>query len=262
MILNLQKTFNRYVENKCSENEIRALIKYFGEDLNEEQLKALIEAQLDKEVNEFSKINVGHYDVFQKTNKFLKANIYYKPLIIILLKNYLFKYVAAVAIMASVEFLSLYFSLRPDIEVLGTKFNTSCYNDDSFQKTTLLSGCINIITNHSYEKHRFLPVEQSFYEINKTTKTSTVNTETAIAWRQGNFMFDVCIKDILKQLSGGYNVKIDYRHFPETGYNVLLAKKETLNNLPKTLEYTGRHSFQNNRQYHSSFKQKFAYVTL
>lgn len=226
MMLNLQETFNRYLENKCSEDEIRALIKYFGEDLNEEQPKALIEAQFDKEeVTEFFKINnnIEPCSVFQKTNKFLKANIYYKPLIILLFNNYLFKYASVVAITAIIGLLPLYFSQRQDIEVFGAKFNLSRYNGNSVQKPPLLNGCVNIITL-SYEKHPLLPAAHSFYEINKPTKTNTVNTETAIAWRQENFMFDLCIKDILKQLSGGYNVKVDYRHVPETGYNVLLAK--------------------------------------
>lgn len=382
----IEQLFKRYIQNKCSADEIRALIDHFGNNVNERELKALIEQQLFTEIDEPSKEQINNSGVFDKTDLFFKEKLYPRPFFLKLPANRLFKYAASIAIFLVAGFLLLnypkkavkdskanqvntispgsnkailklsdgstilldgqneqgliadlnskilkvkdgllmytssaekedaeglllneltipaggkyevilsdgtkvflnslsslkypknfndkervvelsgeaYFEVtklykgnkkvpfivktqKQTIEVVGTKFNISSYADDSFQKTTLISGHVNVIDNKNHQKYSLEPGDQALTDNNDHINVSQVNVEPSIAWTQGNFMFDdVYLREILKQLARWYNVHVDYSNIPETRYNILLSKDETLNSILKILEDTGELKF-------------------
>lgn len=129
---------------------------------------------------------------------------------------------------------------KQTIEVVGTQFNISSYPDDLFQKTTLVTGKVNVTNNATQQKYQLLPDQEALSDENNRLAVANVNIETAIAWTQGKFRFeDAYLRDILKQLSRWYNVKVDYSNIPTTRYNITLSRNETLNSLLKKLEETG-----------------------
>ncbi len=130
---------------------------------------------------------------------------------------------------------------KQTIEVLGTKFNISSYNDDALQKTTLISGKVNVLNPKTGEKYALLPGQQAITDNAGITNVSIASTESAISWVSGNFMFeDVYLKDILKQLARWYDVKVDYNDIPKTRYNILLSRNEDLKTVLKILEDAGK----------------------
>lgn len=98
-----------------------------------------------------------------------------------------------------------------DIEVLGTHFNLHAYDNESVVKTTLLEGSVAV--NYKNQKAILKPGQQSNVsdKFNKIT-IKQVDTEAAIAWKNGRFKFDNAdLKTIMRQLERWYGIKVEYR---------------------------------------------------
>ncbi|MEQ7802121.1 FecR family protein [Pedobacter sp. ASV1-7] len=133
------------------------------------------------------------------------------------------------------------------VEVLGTHFNISAYEDDAEVATTLLEGSVKVSKN----KHKSLlvPGQQSLIMDGVDgIVVKKVNTEDVIAWHNGFFKFqDEDIKSVLKKVSRWYDVEVEYRNTkksPKLGglsyrtksLNDLLAQLEKIGNLHYKLE--------------------------
>ncbi|PYF69396.1 FecR family protein [Pedobacter nutrimenti] len=130
------------------------------------------------------------------------------------------------------------------IQVLGTEFNISAYDDDAEARTTLVSGKVNVWGRKGNEHEILNPGEQAISVSANSIEVIKVNPEISRAWKNGNFMFeDMYLKDILKQVSRWYNVEIDYEHLPQTRYNALVSRSEPLSNVLRMLEKTGNIKF-------------------
>jgi ferric-dicitrate binding protein FerR (iron transport regulator) len=131
------------------------------------------------------------------------------------------------------------------VEVLGTHFNVSAYDDDLLVKTTLVSGKVNVYSIATKEGKILNPGEQSVLTAGDPfIYVKKVNVEGATAWKDGNFMFeDLYLKDIMKQLSRWYDVEVDLKNLPETRYNIFISRNETLSNVLRMLEKTGNIKF-------------------
>ena len=98
-----------------------------------------------------------------------------------------------------------------DIEVLGTHFNVHAYDNESVVKTTLLEGSVAV--SYKNQKAILKPGQQS----NVSDKFSNitvkqVDTEAAIAWKNGRFKFDNAdLKTVMRQLERWYGIKVEYR---------------------------------------------------
>jgi transmembrane sensor len=101
-----------------------------------------------------------------------------------------------------------------EITVLGTHFNVKAYDDDAGISTTLLVGSISIKNIKSGEKHLLVPGQQAkLFKDKDQINIKTVNTEDAISWKNGYFLFDNQeIKSIMKIMSRWYDVDIEYRN--------------------------------------------------
>jgi transmembrane sensor len=91
------------------------------------------------------------------------------------------------------------------ITVLGTHFNVNAYPEEAEILTTLLEGSVKL--NGSV----FLkPGQQAMYDGN-SIKVETSDTEHAIAWIQGNFVFDEeNLASIMRKISRWYNVEVQF----------------------------------------------------
>jgi ferric-dicitrate binding protein FerR (iron transport regulator) len=98
-----------------------------------------------------------------------------------------------------------------DIRVLGTHFNIKAYPDEQQSVVTLLEGAVNV----NYRKASALLTPGKEVVLNKTSgkmNISEVDTEGAVAWKNGYFLFDnEKIEDIMRQVSRWYDVEIRYQ---------------------------------------------------
>ncbi|WGQ11819.1 FecR domain-containing protein [Pedobacter gandavensis] len=134
---------------------------------------------------------------------------------------------------------------RQVVQVLGTEFNISAYEDDQLVKTTLMSGIVNVSGKTGNNSKTLSPGEQSILNSDHQLSVLKVNPESARAWKNGNFLFeDVHLKEILKQFARWYNVEVDYNDIPNTRYNILVSRNETLLKVLQMLEKTGNLKFQ------------------
>lgn len=102
-------------------------------------------------------------------------------------------------------------SSNQSIEVLGTHFNVHAYNNESVLKTTLLEGSVAV--SYKNQKSILKPGQQSSVSDNfAKIKIREVDTEAAIAWKNGRFKFDNAdLKTVMKQLERWYGIKVEYR---------------------------------------------------
>jgi transmembrane sensor len=97
------------------------------------------------------------------------------------------------------------------IEVLGTHFNVHAYANESIVKTTLLEGSVAV--SFKNQKAILKPGQQSNVSENfSKIKIREVDTDEAIAWKNGRFKFDNAdLKTVMKQLERWYGIKVEYR---------------------------------------------------
>lgn len=106
---------------------------------------------------------------------------------------------------------------RQNVEVLGTHFNISAYDDDLMTKTTLLEGRVRV-AKQAYDKVSFKSNE--FVVLNPGQQAilaggaigvTKVDTEEAVAWKNGYFKFkSETLSEIMIKLSRWYDVDIVY----------------------------------------------------
>lgn len=124
-----------------------------------------------------------------------------------------------------------------DIEVLGTHFNVHAYDNESVVKTTLLEGSVAV--SYKNQKAILKPGQQSNVS-DKFTKITVkqVDTEAAIAWKNGRFKFDNAdLKTVMRQLERWYGIKVEYRgDVPDVRFNGGTFMNKNLSEVLKVLE--------------------------
>lgn len=102
-----------------------------------------------------------------------------------------------------------------EIEVLGTHFNVNSYDDEAFANTTLLEGSVKIsVPGENSQGAKFLkPGQQAgISKAGRINVISGVDTEEAIAWKNGLFIFNSTdVKAVMRQISRWYDVEVEYR---------------------------------------------------
>src|SRR6186713_2562587 len=94
------------------------------------------------------------------------------------------------------------------VTVLGTHFNIMAYHDETSIQTTLLEGSVRI--NKGSQAALLSPGQQA--RVNGQVKVvNDVNTEEAVAWKNGSFEFNGAdIETVMRTLARWYNVDIKY----------------------------------------------------
>lgn len=94
------------------------------------------------------------------------------------------------------------------VEVLGTHFNISAYENDGDVKTTLLTGKVQVKTQHNNASEILKPGEQSILE-NNTLKVAEVMTEDVVAWKNNSFVFNnEKLGSIMRKIARWYDVEV------------------------------------------------------
>lgn len=123
------------------------------------------------------------------------------------------------------------------IEVLGTHFNVHSYNNESVVKTTLLEGSVAV--THKNQKTILKPGQQSDVSDNfSKIKVREVDTEEAVAWKNGRFKFDNAdLKNVMRQLERWYGIKVEYRgDVSDVRFNGGTFRNKNLSEVLKVLE--------------------------
>lgn len=100
------------------------------------------------------------------------------------------------------------------IEVLGTKFNVACYEEDNQITAVLVEGSVQLIENKNQVEiknpHILKPnYKASLNKDNKRLSFEKVDTETYTAWINGRLIFrNSPFKNIRRKLERRYNVSI------------------------------------------------------
>ncbi len=95
------------------------------------------------------------------------------------------------------------------VEVLGTHFNVSAYENDQLQAVTLLEGSVKVLNPMS--EVMIKPGEQARLSTSSTISVKQVDAEEAVAWKNGYFSFaDEDIKSIMKKLARWYGFSAEY----------------------------------------------------
>lgn len=98
-----------------------------------------------------------------------------------------------------------------EIKVLGTHFNVKAYADEPTVKTTLLEGSVQVKSLNTNQK-KLSPGQQSTLLPNGNLSVKAVDTETAIAWKNQNFIFESeRIETIMRMIERRYNVQVHYK---------------------------------------------------
>ncbi|SKB39788.1 FecR family protein [Daejeonella lutea] len=96
------------------------------------------------------------------------------------------------------------------VEVLGTHFNISAYEEEKSIFTTLLEGSVKILTTEGLSR-TMKPGEQSELSAGGKLNISQVNTSYAVAWKEGKFIFrNEPLPSVMRKLARWYNVDVVY----------------------------------------------------
>ena len=126
------------------------------------------------------------------------------------------------------------------IEVLGTHFNVMAYDDESHLVTTLLEGSVKLKKNGA--EALLKPGQQAdLLNGQAAYKISEVNTDEAVAWKNGYFLFDnENIQSIMKKVSRWYDVDVTYKGAQaDQDFGGTLSRFSKVTDVLKMLELTG-----------------------
>lgn len=129
---------------------------------------------------------------------------------------------------------------RIEVQVLGTAFSISDYQDETTQKTTLFDGAIKIRRG---EKTQLLkPGEQSILTANNQLQLKDeVDLEVELAWKNGLFLFkDASMEEVMSQVARWYNVEVIYEgKNSKKLFNGSVSRSANLDELMSMLAFTG-----------------------
>jgi ferric-dicitrate binding protein FerR (iron transport regulator) len=119
-----------------------------------------------------------------------------------------------------------------DVRVVGTAFNITAYQDDSFTDVVLVNGSVEVYTTKN-ETTKLTPNTRYTLEEGQAARTEPVDVYNYICWKEGVMKVDgEALQGILKRLSRYYNVTIVVP--PEIGnirYYGKLSMEETIENV-------------------------------
>lgn len=142
---------------------------------------------------------------------------------------------------------------KQTIEVLGTHFNVSSYEDEGSVKTTLLEGKVAVSVNsYNLEDSGFIgdrsyndrivlkPNEQSILSKN-SFKVIEVNGDDFVAWKNGYFSFQRAdLRSVMHQLSRWYDVDIVYTgEIPKETFTGKIYRNMSLSKVLEVLAFAG-----------------------
>lgn len=99
-------------------------------------------------------------------------------------------------------------SLLESVQVLGTHFNINAYADEPSAKTTLLKGSIRVGLNNG-QSTLLKPGQQAKLD-NQQIQLQQADTEMAVAWKDGEFVFREDLRSAMRKVARWYDVEVVY----------------------------------------------------
>ena len=130
------------------------------------------------------------------------------------------------------------------VEVLGTHFNINSYDDEPAIKTTLLEGKVKVTATSDNLVKILLPGQQAALNASSFI-VNPVDTEEAVAWKNGQFMFNHDnITYIMRTISRWYDIKVEYSSpVPGNGFYGGVSRFKNVSEVLNTLQLTGKVHF-------------------
>lgn len=126
---------------------------------------------------------------------------------------------------------------RAEVEVLGTSFNISAYENETQLQTTLLDGAVKC--NGILLK----PGQQAQLEGSTLKVADNVDISRVVAWKNGFFNFDgVGVAQLMRQLERWYDIEVVYENgIPDIHFFGKLSRDKSLAGVIKVLEESEVH---------------------
>lgn len=132
------------------------------------------------------------------------------------------------------------------VEVLGTHFNINSYDNEENTKTTLVEGSVRVTPvggtgNLAVLAKVLKPGEQSVLK-GASVKVNAVDTEEALAWKEGVFMFDEeNLESIMRKVSRWYNVEVVFKDksLLTKGFSGTVSRFGNVSQVLRKIEETG-----------------------
>lgn len=125
-----------------------------------------------------------------------------------------------------------------DVRVTGTEFNIKAYKEDHLIQTTLIQGKVSVAMGKERQEIRELaPSQQAeFNTTNNNVSVRTVDVNSVIAWKNGQFIFKGNrLDDIMATLSRWYDFDLVYQN-GKVRELVFAGKLNRLENIDSMLE--------------------------
>lgn len=100
-----------------------------------------------------------------------------------------------------------------DVEVTGTSFNVMAYSSESFIRTTLVQGGVNILTEGG-KVCKLLAGEQCIVDTTSGEYVvNQVNVKASISWLDGQFFFDnESMESLMRKIARWYDVNVVFEN--------------------------------------------------
>lgn len=150
-----------------------------------------------------------------------------------------------------------YFEVQPDpekpfivsskgqkVQVLGTEFNITAYNDDTVIRTTVLGGAV--IVESSGIRKLLQARQQSVLKASDLTILPVSRPEETIAWKRDSFSFKkASITEIAAELERYYGVSIEFTNDVTNDLYTLanFSRKEPITRILQMIESTNNIAF-------------------
>lgn len=128
------------------------------------------------------------------------------------------------------------------LEVLGTHFNLNAYADEPVAVTTLLEGAVRVWGQRGEGAALLKPGQQSALSSGQKIKVSQADTEAAIDWKEGDFIFEnQSLSSIMRKVSRWYDVDVNYDQASSEAltFSGVVSRTRKLSAVLKMLERTG-----------------------
>lgn len=120
------------------------------------------------------------------------------------------------------------------VEVLGTHFNIMAYSDEPEMNTTLLEGKVKV--TGARDSVLLAPGQQAIVKGDNLQLLKDVNTDKAIAWKNGYFQFSKIDASVMRQISRWYDVDLVYEDsIREKEYSARIRRDVKLSDLVAAL---------------------------
>jgi transmembrane sensor len=136
---------------------------------------------------------------------------------------------------------------KAEVDVLGTHFNVSAYDDEPAIAVTLLEGLVNVNTGLS--KQQLKPGQQAQVK-NDIQVMNDVDLDMIMAWKNGLFSFKATsLEEVMRQIGRWYNVEVKYEGgIPNRQFGGKIHRDANISQVLKILEESNVHYRINNRE--------------